>query len=37
MKEDNKIRKEKTYKFLAIAYNTEPEKVDNRTHRLMRV
>lgn len=31
------IRKEKTYKFLAIAYNVDPETVDNRTIRLMTV
>ena len=31
------IRKEKTYKFLAIAYNVDPKTVDNRTNRLMKV
>ncbi|MGD0281789.1 MAG: hypothetical protein ABSB95_05455 [Dissulfurispiraceae bacterium] len=31
------IRKEKTYKFLAIAYNVDPQAVDNRTSRLMRI
>ena len=31
------IRKDKTYKFLAIAYNVDPELVDNRTARLMKV
>ncbi len=30
-------RKEKIYKFLAIAYNVDPELVDNRTARLMKV
>ncbi|MGO9106573.1 MAG: hypothetical protein ACLQDH_10690 [Dissulfurispiraceae bacterium] len=31
------VRKEKTYRFLAIAYNVEPETVDYKTVRLMRI
>lgn len=30
-------RKEKTYRFAAIAYNVDPELVDNRTVRIMKV
>lgn len=36
-KEKSMIRKEKTYKFLAIAYKVDPQTVDNRTSRLMRI